>query len=651
MHGASISATARPHADLHGAARAQLIRHSITPSLLVFAAYVVAGEIGQATSNIRSGNIGPVWPAYGIALAAVLYYRTRAVPAVFISAFVVAYTSPVAAGIAFGQAAGATLAAGAGAWLCLRTPGFHLSLRRLRDATTFIIFGAFGSATISATIGIFSLYAGGNVGYSGLWSGWLIYWLGDATGALLITPLVFTAASLVSGQPGRRLFELGTLVVLVTIASIVVFGESPVVPIRLHAFAFAIVPFVMWGAIRFEIAGAALVMLVIASLATVLSAVGAGPFATHTPFINAIMLDVLFGTLAVSGLALGAVITERRDAEAERARLDWAQATAAARLHLAAIVESSHDAVLSMSPDGIVLSWNSAAERIFGVARAEAVGRAVDQLIASWPADAISRGIAALQSGQPVPRFDITTVSRTGERVDLAVTVALLHEPSGGIAGVSTIMHDVSAAKRAEAELSHLSRRLLHAQEEERRRVARELHDDIGQRLSLLAVHMQGSPALQEQVSQIATDVQALSHALHSSRLEVLGLRDAARNFCTEFATQHHVHVRCDAEEMPARLPADVSICLFRILQEALRNAAKHSGDRVFLVRLWVTPTLAHLTVADHGRGFDVNALQQDRGIGLSSMKERAKLVRGAVTIESRVGGGTVIHAGVPLAA
>ena len=166
----------------------------------VFAAYFVAGKLGQATTNIRSSNLGPVWPAYGIAVASLLAYGYRVWPGIAASAFLIAYLSPVPALAALGQAAGATTAAAIATFSVRRIPHFDPKLSRLRDAIAFITRAALGSAVVSSTIGVTSLYLTHVQAYSGLGSAWVIYWLGDSTGVLLVTPLVFTLPTLLTGR-------------------------------------------------------------------------------------------------------------------------------------------------------------------------------------------------------------------------------------------------------------------------------------------------------------------------------------------------------------------------------------------------------------------------------------------------------------------
>jgi PAS domain S-box-containing protein len=234
----------------------------------------------------------------------------------------------------------------------------------------------------------------------------------------------------------------------------------------------------------------------------------------------------------------------------------------------------------------------------------------------------------------------------------------------GSFAGYIGSCLDVTERKQAEEVLSSLSRRLIEAHEEERTWIARELHDDINQRLALLAVMMiqleQGLPEaalgirdrLREnikQLSEIGDEIQALSHRLHSSKLEYLGLATAAASFCRELSAQQKVEIDFRSDEIPPKLPQEISLCLFRVLQEASQNAAKYSGSKQFQVMLTSTSDEIHLTVRDSGIGFNVEQALNGHGLGLTSMRERLKLVDGKLSIESHPQGGTTIHASVPL--
>src|SRR5437588_924176 len=288
---------------------------------IVCLAYVVAGKLGQATTNIRSSNLGPVWPAYGIALAAILKYGYRVWPGLMAGTFLVAFFSPVPHITALGQAAGATLAAITGAFLLHHFVDFRPSLSRLSDTLGLIVLGALGSAMVSASIGTAALYATHVQAYSGLGSAWLIYWLGDSTGVLLVTPLVLTFPDLLRIRSQVRIAELAALLLLLAMTCFMIFGDLSLVPVKLHVLAFAVLPFAMWAAIRFGVSGAAFSILVVATIATVETALGSGPFAQNSPFTNAVLLDVFFAVLSVSGITLAAVIAEREHAERERVQL------------------------------------------------------------------------------------------------------------------------------------------------------------------------------------------------------------------------------------------------------------------------------------------------------------------------------------------
>ncbi len=288
-------------------------------------AYGIAGKLGQATTNIRSSNLGPVWPAYGIALAAFLVCGYRIWPAIALGSFLIAFFSPVSHLAALGQSAGATLAAFSGAFLLQRVAKFDKSLSRLRDALALVVLGALGSALVSASIGTLVLHATQVHAYSGFGSAWLIYWLGDATGVLLITPLVLTLPNFLRSQHRARITELAVLFGVLTAACFLIFGDPGLIPVKLHVLAFAVLPFVMWAAIRFGVTGAGLSVLLIATIATVETALGSGPFATGTPFTNAVLLDAFFAVLSVDRCYIG-LSNCRKGASAARARAECSRA-------------------------------------------------------------------------------------------------------------------------------------------------------------------------------------------------------------------------------------------------------------------------------------------------------------------------------------
>jgi signal transduction histidine kinase len=156
---------------------------------------------------------------------------------------------------------------------------------------------------------------------------------------------------------------------------------------------------------------------------------------------------------------------------------------------------------------------------------------------------------------------------------------------------------------------------------------------------------------IRQHCANIASDVQSLSHQLHSSKLDYLGITSAIRGFCKEFGSQHKVVIDFRDDNVPTHLPKDVSLCLFRAAQEALHNAVKYSGTRHFVAELRASGEEVQLTVSDAGAGFDVEKARNERGLVLVSMQERVHLVHGRFHIESASGAGSRIVAVVPLLA
>jgi PAS domain S-box-containing protein len=236
----------------------------------------------------------------------------------------------------------------------------------------------------------------------------------------------------------------------------------------------------------------------------------------------------------------------------------------------------------------------------------------------------------------------------------------------GSFAGFIGSAIDVTDQKLAQEALEKVGGRLLEAQEEERRHIARELHDDISQKLALLAMELaqanrsvNGSPEATKQrleeirrhCSDVAHDVQSLSHQLHNSKLDYLGIVAALRGFCKEFSRQYDVSIEFKDKNVPTRLPKNVSLCLFRVAQEALHNAVKYSGTKEVAVEVSVAGDELQLVVNDEGAGFNVEEAKKESGLGLLSMQERVHLVHGVLRIESRPGEGTRIVVSLPLMA
>ena len=254
--------------------------------------------------------------------------------------------------------------------------------------------------------------------------------------------------------------------------------------------------------------------------------------------------------------------------------------------------------------------------------------------------------IARLTPEKPTNEVTYRALASDGTLVWLKSNGRGFFDGEGKLLRVIGMVADVTDLKRGEEALAGMTRKLIEAQEQERARMGRELHDDINQRLAMLAVkldQLQGNPTelqrlvpeLRKELGEISNDVQALSHDLHSSKLEYLGAVAGMKSWCKEFDDRQGAEVDFK-DDVRSVLRPEIGLSLFRVLQEALHNAIKHSGVKRFEVQLVEHSNAVHLIVRDSGAGFDIEAARSGRGLGLTSMRERIRLVNGTITIESK---------------
>ena len=251
-----------------------------------------------------------------------------------------------------------------------------------------------------------------------------------------------------------------------------------------------------------------------------------------------------------------------------------------------------------------------------------------------------------------------------GSVIWLEESVHGFFDSKGGLLRTIGMVADVTERKLAEEALSSVSRRLIEAQEQERARIARELHDDLSQMMALLQIGLtkleQDTPSLSSQTRQqlhalgevsreVSSSLHDLSHQLHPSKLDVLGLTACIGSFCREFSQRHKLEVRFVHHNIPGDIPKDVRLCLFRIVEEALQNVAKHSGVEDAKVELSCHANRIDLCVSDNGAGFTPEPLNRESGLGLISMRERVRLVGGHLSVESKPSRGTQIQVRIPL--
>lgn len=338
--------------------------------LCVVAAYVVAGEIGLAVP-FTSGNVSPLWLPAGAALAALLLFGYRIWPAVALGALIVNFFTPVPHLAALGIAVGNTAGALCGAWLLRRLPGFRSSLTRLRDVLGLGILGAFCGTAVSATIGSGTLFLAGVNAWSGFASTWRMWWLGDAMGVLIFAPLVLTFTSLIATRETRWLRELA-LLLAGTVVSVWLIFNPHLGLMRVDAFAFGAFPFVLWGAIRFEAAGAAIVSFLISAIAVWGTAHGAGPFIRGNPMQSATLLQAFIGLIAVSGMVLAAAIAERGQLIHEQSTKE---ALGRSEKSYRGIVETAYEGIWKLDANFTTTFVNGRMAELLGYSIEEMMGR------------------------------------------------------------------------------------------------------------------------------------------------------------------------------------------------------------------------------------------------------------------------------------
>jgi two-component system CheB/CheR fusion protein len=340
---------------------------------------------------------------------------------------------------------------------------------------------------------------------------------------------------------------------------------------------------------------------------------------------------------------------------------------------LRALLESASQAILAVGRDGRLALVNSAAETMFGYQRRELIGRKVETLI--------PKGRRKQHEGHRAGFFQSPLTRPMGAGIELAglrkngaqfpVEIGLSHiETRDGTLAVAFVTDiterkkDRDALRESEARLRALTSGLLTAQEEEAKRLSRELHDDLNQRMAMLAVGVAeleaGLPEsarvirdhllrLEAGLTEVSNAMRRTAYQLHPSGLEHLGLVAALEAYCEDVSKHGVLKVRFKRQDVPEQIPEAVALCLYRIAQESLRNAVKHSRASIASVALSGKDAELILTISDPGQGFDQHEAKAKGGLGLVSMEERVRLVNGTLSIKTRPGNGTHVMVQVPL--
>ncbi len=369
---------------------------------------------------------------------------------------------------------------------------------------------------------------------------------------------------------------------------------------------------------------------------------------------------------------------------------------------LASIIDSSDDAIISKTLGGVITSWNSGAERLFGYTAAEAVGQHISLIIPLNRRDEETKILARLSRGERVEHFDTVRLRKDGSTLEISLTISPVRDAAGKIIGASKIAHDISARKRVERELHEseqrfrtladaldtqvqfrtqelrrrnaeilqqsdqlrdLSGRLMSTQDEERRRIARDLHDSAGQNLAALAMTValieeegQRDPARLPEIikdargliQDLTQEIRTTSYLLHPPMLDELGLSSALGWYIEGLAQRSGLSIELNIPDGFGRLAPDVELAIFRLVQECLTNIHRHSGSKTAVIRISREPGRISAEVQDQGKGMsrerfaEVQSQGVGAGVGIRGMRERVRQSHGALTIDSNALGTTI---------
>jgi PAS domain S-box-containing protein len=613
--------------------------------------YLVPTLVGMLVSNPQT--VWPLWPGCAVLVTGLLLVRVNVWPVVIPASFVGFAVADLQAGVPLSSIVrfipGNTvevLISAIGLRYCFDGVPRLNSVRALVKYSFFAIVLAPSAGAFFSASGIARDY----------WTGWKIVFLSEVLAFLTVTPALLSWVSegrvLIRRSRAHQLEGVMLIAGLVLVSYLVfTVPENSTSP----ALFYTLVPFLLWSALRFGWLGISTSLIAVTSLSIWGAVDGRGPFSHLVPLTDPLPLQMFLVFASVPFMVLAALAEEHEQS--------------------AHVVRESEERFRLVANTAPVMIWMAGTDRLCTYVNQpwlEFTGRPLEaELGNGWVEgvheEDLKRCLKTYSEAFGQRRsFEMEYRVRRNDgeyRWILDIGVPRF-KPDGSFAGYIGSCLDITDRKLAEEALASVGYRLIEAHEEERTWIARELHDDIVQRVALVTVELgrcdqQAADATtgahdhirhaSQLLFDLGKDIQALSHRLHSSKLEYLGLVTAAKSFCCELSEQRNVRIEFKHSDIPAAVPKEISLCLFRVLQEALQNAVRHSGAQGFAVEVHGAQDGIRLTVSDSGIGFDWRHAINDRGLGLISMRERLRLVNGELSIESEPGRGTTVLARVPL--
>lgn len=664
------------------------IKKTATAAILLLI-YFAAGKFGLSLAFVNA-SASPIWPPTGIALAALLIFGYELWPVILIGAFLVNITTTGTIPSSIAVALGNTLEALLGAYLVRRFAGGRDAMNHPANVFKFAILGGLTSTAVSATIGVTSLCLTHLAAWSAFSSVWLTWWLGDSTGALTWTPLLLLWSTRSGDIRGRqRWLEMTAFAAcLLVVGEIVLGGYSPL-SIAHYPVGFLFVPLLVWPAFRFGPRGTAATILFLSTATIWRTMQGFGPFVRVDENQSLLLLQAFTGVISVTMVAVAALVSERAenyravellvrqrtaavtDANAQleqelRRRSNAEADLRASEERYRLLFKRSVAGICVATPEGALLECNDSFAQMLGYDSAKDLENLRMEAIYLKPEERPELIARLLERGR-LNNVELCCRAKNGSPAWLLSNLTVLEGANGSIIIHASVV-DISEIKRAQEELHQLSSRLMRSQDDERRRIARELHDSAGQylvsvsmALNAVSIEAKNLPASLERNLQEASEmtkacmaeIRTISYLLHPPLLEELGLASAARWYVEGFVGRSGIQLELEIPEQLDRLGSDIELVLFRVLQESLTNIHRHSGSKTATIRIGLDSRQVWLEVQDQGRdnsNAQVSTGPFRPGVGINGMRERVKGLGGILEISSNTSG-TRLKAMIPLPA
>ena len=413
----------------------------LLPVLLTLA-YFAAGKLGLMLAIVHP-NASAVWPATGIAIAGLLVLGYRAWPAILVGAFLVNVTNTGSSLASFPIAIGNTLEALTAAYLVNRYANGRRVFERARDIFRFIVLAGLFATTISATIGVGSMALTRLAVLDDLGRVWLTWWLGDATGALIVAPVLTLWANVLRDRNRTQMLEVGLLMASLVVVGLVVFNDASLLGIEYFSLYFLLLPVVIWFAFRLSPPETATAIMVMSGIALSGTLAGSGPFSRYPDNQALLLLQGYMSIVAMIFLSLAAVVAERKRTE---------QALVLSEDKYRAVVETAHDAVVTIDPDGKIHYANAAAERIFGYRVRDMIGRELSMLMPEHlrppHVTAFGRYLEAGREGRSWDRIEVRGRHKDGREIPLEVSYG--EYAQGDVRLFVGVVRDITKRRQAE---------------------------------------------------------------------------------------------------------------------------------------------------------------------------------------------------------